>query len=264
MPFHFGMPVSQSTKVKLEQVQKKARTRKSNTGGGHWAHHACMNTTPTHLHEIQGRKCKKCFQLMNYIFSLFVVFIYLLFLCFCRFFCSFFSPLLPLREGGMGLVENTHQPHNLPWQDPHQQHSVHMHTITHQRANYRKVMSTSPYPSISITFRCPSNSNFNLSTVSAATTFPGRPFHALTTLWMKDLNSSLANSESPRPRQPVLSRPIFAENPPLTSRLFSFHLCWRSFLLKRTTPPLIVIIKKKAKQHMDFSEHETKSCTNLE
>jgi len=34
-------------------------TRKSNTGGGHSAHHTCTNTTLIYLHKIQGRKSKK-------------------------------------------------------------------------------------------------------------------------------------------------------------------------------------------------------------
>ena len=59
------------------------------------------------------------------------------------------------------------------------------YTITHQYSNYLKVLSASPYTSISITTRYLSNSNLNLSSVSAATTFPRRPFHALTTLWVK-------------------------------------------------------------------------------
>ena len=61
---------------------------------------------------------------------------------------------LPLRGGGMVLVKNIHQPHNPPWQYPHQQHSVHMHTITHQCSNYLKVLPTSIYTSIPITSRC--------------------------------------------------------------------------------------------------------------
>ena len=109
-----------------------------------------------------------------------------MFLCFISFkFLYFF--LLPLRGGGMGLVKNhttsTTQP---PLMRPHhQQHSMHMHTITHQCSNYLKVLSTSLYPSISITSRYLFNYNLNLSTFSAATNFPGRPFHALTTLRVK-------------------------------------------------------------------------------
>jgi len=34
-------------------------TMKSNTGGGHSAHHACTNTTLIYLHKIKGRKSKK-------------------------------------------------------------------------------------------------------------------------------------------------------------------------------------------------------------
>ena len=41
----------------------------------------------------------------------------------------------------------------------------------------KKKLSTSQYPSITITSRYLCNSNLNVS-VSAATTFPGRPFHA--------------------------------------------------------------------------------------
>ena len=80
------------------------------------------------------------------------------------------------------------------------------YTITHQCSNYRKVLSTSPYPSISITSRYLSNSNINLFTVPAATTFPGRPFHALTTL-----------SESPLPyyrlNSPLLYSQAMAPGP---------------------------------------------------
>ena len=58
----------------------------------------------------------------------------------------------------MGLVKNTqHQPHNPPWRDPDQQHSVHVHTITHQYSSYLKVLPTFLYPSISITSRYLSN-----------------------------------------------------------------------------------------------------------
>ena len=77
-----------------------------------------------------------------------------------------FFYFLPLRVGGMGLVKNTHQPHNTPWRDPHQQHSVHMHTITHQCSNHLKVPSTCPYHSISVTSRYLSNSNLNVSPFS--------------------------------------------------------------------------------------------------
>ena len=83
---------------------------------------------------------------------------------------------------------------------PTNQHSVHMHTITHQHSNYLTVLSTSPYLSISITSRYRSNSNLNLSTVSAASSFPERPFHALTTL-----------NKSPLPYYHLTSPPLYSQ-----------------------------------------------------
>ena len=139
-------------------------------------HH--INTTLIHQHKIQRRKCKIYYHLF---FNGVFVCIYLFLLLILLFFSSSGEGAFNLQWAWL-KTHTQHQPHNTPWRDPHQQHSVHMHTTTHQCSSYLKVLSTSLYPSISITSRYLSNCNLNLSTVSAATTFPGRPFHALTTL----------------------------------------------------------------------------------
>jgi len=140
-----------------------------------------------------------------------------------RKFRTFFSNF---QRSGHVLGKKTkkkHQPHNTPWQDPppsttlcvpltstlvlilptsegwqaestswciliQRPTGLELRTLGSQAAT--RTTKPTPgfflYPSISITSRFLSNSNLNPSTVSVTNSFPGRPFHALTTLWVKD------------------------------------------------------------------------------
>ena len=63
-----------------------------------------------------------------------------------------------------------------------------LRTHAHNHPSMLKLLKSPaniPRPPISRTSRHLSVSNLNLSTVSAATTFKGKPFHALSTLWVK-------------------------------------------------------------------------------